>query len=413
MRFCGIVSRQLYLSNGEAVSHQPSGIFRGTLLVAGTTIGGGMLALPVLTSLCGFMPSLLLYLLCWFFMCCTGLLLLEVCSWMKEEVNIVTMAKRTLGVSGKSAAWILYLFLFYSLMIAYIVGCGNLLIQLTGNAIPDWLGAVVFTILVAPAIFKGTRFVGKFNILMMLGLAISYIAFFVLGASHVQLELLQRADWGSAYLALPIAFIAFAYQGVIPTLYHDMGCDAQKTRRAIILGSFLSLLFYTVWQWLILGIIPVEGPDGLFAALQNGDNAIAPLKNQLSTPTVYIVGQFFAFFALITSFFGVSLGLLDFLADGLAIQKDFSGRLKLCALLFIPPLAVAIAYPHIFLQALDFAGGFGAALLLGLMPILMVWSGRYRTKLGEKQLLPGGKPLLIGLLLFVGMELYFEFLHHI
>lgn len=391
--------------------HNPSGLFRGTLLVAGTTIGGGMLALPVLTSLCGFAPSLALYAVCWFFMCCTGLLLLEVCSWMKEEVNIVTMAKRTLGPWGKGAAWFLYLFLFYSLTIAYIVGCGNLLVELTGRTIPNWLGTVIFTALVAPAIFKGTRFISKFNIFMMLGLAISYVAFFVLGASHVKWEYLQRSDWSSAYLALPIAFIAFAYQGVIPTLYHDMGCDAYKTRVAVVLGSFLSLIFYSVWQWLILGIIPAEGPYGLFAALQQGDNAIAPLKNQLNTPLVYIVGQFFAFFALITSLFGVTLGLMDFLSDGLSIKKDRWGRIQLCGMIFIPPLIIAIIYPHIFLQALDVAGGFGSALLLGLMPILMVWSGRYYNKLGEKRMLPGGRPLLIALLLFVGMELYFEVLH--
>ena len=34
-------------------------LLRGILLVAGTSIGGGMLALPVLTGQIGFFPSLL------------------------------------------------------------------------------------------------------------------------------------------------------------------------------------------------------------------------------------------------------------------------------------------------------------------------------------------------------------------
>jgi tyrosine-specific transport protein len=43
----------------------------GTLLVAGTSIGVGMLALPVATAAGGFLPSLMIYFLCWFFMLCT------------------------------------------------------------------------------------------------------------------------------------------------------------------------------------------------------------------------------------------------------------------------------------------------------------------------------------------------------
>lgn len=47
---------------------------KGTLLIAGTTIGGGVLALPVVTGIAGYVPSLLIYLICWMFMATTGLL---------------------------------------------------------------------------------------------------------------------------------------------------------------------------------------------------------------------------------------------------------------------------------------------------------------------------------------------------
>ena len=50
-------------------------------LVGGTCIGGGMLALPVSTSLVGFLPSLVVMTLAWIFMTCTGLLILEVNLW--------------------------------------------------------------------------------------------------------------------------------------------------------------------------------------------------------------------------------------------------------------------------------------------------------------------------------------------
>lgn len=379
--------------------------FKGILLVAGTSIGGGMLALPVLTSLSGFIPSMVVYLLCWLFMACTGLLLLEVCFWMRAEANIVTMAERTLGWSGKCAAWVLYLFLFYCLTLAYVVGCGDLVVEVSGESIPEWAGSLIFVALFAPLVFAGAHIAGRVNVVLMFGLALSYCAFVVMGYTHVKPELLLYRDWSHSLVAFPIAFTAFAYQGIIPTLVTFMHRDVQRTRTVILIGSFIPFVIYVIWQGLILGIIPPDAPGGLVEALSRGENAVQPLKNFIQSPSVYIVGQFFAFFALVTSFLGVTLGLLDFLADGLSVKKDNAGKLMLCLIIFIPPLLFAFTFPGVFLMALDYAGGFGCALLLGLLPILMVWSGRYRMGLPSTDLLPGGRALLVVLILFVLFEL--------
>jgi len=378
----------------------------GALLVSGTSIGGGMLALPVLTSLGGFVPSLVIYLCCWIFMACTGLLFLEVSLWMPNDSNIITMAQRTLGTAGKIFAWVLYIFLFYCLTLAYIVGCGDLTSELL--ELSPWQGSALFLILFAPFVYAGTRIVGKLNIFLMLGLGISFFIFVILGAGYVKWELLKYRNWNLAILGLPIAFTSFAYQGIIPTLVNYLHHDVKKIRRAILVGSFIPLITYVIWQWLILGIVPTEGPNGLAETLQKGENAVYPLKFFINSPIVYIVGQYFAFFALVTSFFGVTLGLVDFLADGLQVKKTSFSKLYLCALVFIPPFIVALFYPHIFLTALDYAGGFGCALLLGLLPILMVWSGRYYLGLKSEFTFPGGKLALIALLLFVLFELIFE-----
>ncbi len=385
-----------------------SSTFRGVLLVAGTSIGGGMLALPVLTSLGGFLPSLVVYFFCWLFMACTGLLFLEISLWMHKDANIVSMSERTLGTWGKSFTWILYLFLFYSLSVAYIVGCGDLVSQLFKNQIPEWIAPFIFVLCFAPIIFIGTRFVSKINVVFMLGLAISFFTFLLLGFGYVRSELLLDHNWSKSLLALPIAFTSFAYQGIIPTLVNDMHYDVKRLRKAIVIGSFIPLITYIIWQWLIQGIVPTEGSGGLAEALANGNNAVQPLKNFINTPIVYIVGQFFAFFALITSFFGVTLGLMDFLADGLDIKKTVSGKFLLLLLIFIPPLMISYTYPHIFLTALDYAGGYGCALLLGLLPILMVWSARYRLGMKSPYTFPGGKTALLFLAAFVIFELVLE-----
>lgn len=382
----------------------------GILLVAGTSIGGGMLALPVLTSVTGFIPSLFIYLLCWLFMASTGLLFLEITQWLHREANILSMAQFTLGRTGKIVAWILYIFLFYSLNIAYIVELGKTVVEVTDGRIADWMGPIVFLVLFAPCIIIPTALAGKINFVLMIGLIFSYFCFITLGFRYINPQLLTSANWLQAPMALPIAFTAFAYQGIIPTLASYLQYDMDKGRKAILIGSFIPLIAYIIWQTLIMGIVPIEGTLGLQTALENDLNAVQAMKYFINSNYIYAVGQSFAFFALITSFLGVTLGLRDFLADGLNIKQTIYGKILISFLIFIPPLLVAIIYPHIFLVMLEFAGGIGCALLLGLLPIIMVWRGRYHFNLEGIQQLGGGKMVLSILFIFVICEVIFELL---
>lgn len=384
-------------------------VLGGSLLVAGTSIGGGMLALPVLTSQAGFIPSVVVYFFCWLFMAATGLLFLEVSQWMRNEANIISMADHTLGKVGKYFSWIVYLFLFYCLTVAYMVGCGNILVELSQYHLADWLGPLLFVILFSPLILITTALATHLNMWLVAGLALSYFGFVFLGFHYVQPHLLCFHNWSHSFRVLPIAFTSFAYQGIIPTLATFMHHDAKSIRKAILIGSFIPLIAYIIWEWLILGIVPIEGPNGLNEALQQGQNAVHPLKFFINNGIIYVLGQAFAFFALVTSFLGVTLGLRDFLADGMKIQKDSKGKIFLALLVLLPPLVIAVSYPHIFLSALDYAGGFGCALLLGLLPILMTWRGRYILGLPYQPQLPGGKVLLSLLGIFVMIELVGEF----
>jgi tyrosine-specific transport protein len=65
----------------------------------------------------------------------------------------------------------------------------------------------------------------------------------------------------------------------------------------------------------------------------------------------------------------------------------------------------AFTYPYVFLEALGYAGGFGCALLLGLLPILMAWRARYYLGMNSKPQLPGGRIVLVLLILFVLFEI--------
>ncbi len=385
------------------VFHSFGHVLGGTLLIAGTTIGVGMLALPVATGPAGFFPSVLIYLLCWCFMLCTGLLLLEVCSWMPKDANLITMASRLLGPVGKNVCWVLYLFLFVTVMIAHVAGTGSIVAEITNGAIPPWLAMILYVLLLSPVVYLGAKSVDRLNLFLMVGVLITYIVFITVSYDHVDYKLLNFANWSKSWIALPVLFTSFTYQLIIPTLMTYMDRNVKKVRLAIVLGTSIPLIVYLIWEFLILGIVPVEN---LVQAGLAGDNAVMPLKQLVGSSLLFEVGKYFAFFTLTTSYIGLALAFLDFLADGLKIKKVGIKKVGLCMLMFVPPTVISLIYPDIFIKALGYAGGISCAILFGFFPPAMVWVGRYVKRYSlEDQQLRGGKPVLIVLSLFVIFEL--------
>jgi tyrosine-specific transport protein len=346
-------------------------------------------------------------------MLCTGLLLLEVCSWMPKDANLITMTHRLLGPLGKAICWVVYLFLFFTAMIAHVAGGGCTLSDILqmgfGTSISPSVAMVVYVVLFSPVVYLGTRSVDRFNLGMMLGVLITYVLFIVFAAPKVNFNYLTFADWSKAWPALPVLFTAFTYQLIIPTLMTYMDRDVRKVRLSIILGSSIPLVVYLIWEMIILGVIPVEG---LIAAKEQGETAVMPLRELLNNPWVFKIGSYFAFFVLTTSYVALALAFLDFLADGLKIKKEGLKKVGLCLGIFVPPTVIALLYPGIFITALEYAGGISCALLFGLLPPLMVWIGRYRNRYAsEGWKFPGGKAVLSALMVFTAIELILQIMN--
>jgi len=389
-----------------------SKVLGGILLISGCCIGAGMLGLPVMSAMAGFKPSLVLFIISWLFMVCTGLLLLEVNLWFPEEVSLITMAGRTLGPVGKAITWGGFLFLFYSLMVAYISAGGQLFAalfeQLGGITVPAWSGSLFFICFFGALVYLGTQTVDWFNRLLMLGLIGSYLLLVGFGLSHINRQLLKPQDWSAAPLALPAMLISFGFHNMIPSLKNYLQGHVNSLRLTIIAGSALPLVVYILWEALILGLIPLEGAGGFREALNAGDLATHALKTAIGGSWIADMAHHFAFFALVTSFLAVCLSFVDFLADGLPVKKDSKGRFLLCLLVLGPSFGFALLYPKIFLTALNYAGAFGTVLLFGILPAAMVWAGRYHQGLGEKRLVPGGKILLLLVISFAAMVMLLQ-----
>lgn len=381
----------------------------GMLLIASTAIGVGMLALPVVTGAGGFFPSMIIYVVCWAFMVCTALLVLEVSLSMPPNSGYLSMAEKLLGPMGKNVFWIAYLFLFITVMVAHVVGGGAVVRDV--SSFPLWFSTLVYVIPVMALVFLGTRIVDRINLLLIAGVLISYFSFIGVSYKEIDLTLLMHSDWSRAWMALPILFTAFTFQVILPTLIQYMQRDVKKIRLAIFFGSLIPLMIYLVWEFLILGIVP---KDVLEMAEKDGKNAVEPLQHLLHNASIQSIGSLFAFFAMTASFAPLALSFFDFLADGLKMQKKGTKKILLVTLSFGVPVVIGLLYPNVFLVALGYAGGISCAFLFGLMPPLLAWICRYyRYDPKERRQLRGGKPFLLFLMCFALLILAGEIIQHV
>ena len=350
--------------------------FGGILLISGTTIGAGMLALPVMTSFVGFFPSILIFSTCWLFMLLSAYFFLDVNLTFKEEANFISMVQKTIGNWGKILSWIIYLLLLYSLTAAYIAASAPLFASaiesLTGYQLPDFLAWLSLPILFGGFVYLGTLGVDLMNRLLMVGLCFSFVLLVGFLPSHIDPQLLTHIDFSPTLIAIPVVITSFGYHIIIPSLTTYMNHDRKKLRLALLLGSLIPLLIYILWEVVILGIVPLEGKYSLVGAWKGGISATSPLVHIVNNKWIRIGANFFSFFAIVTSFLGVTLSLSDFLTDGLKIKKSWEGRLFAWMLTFIPPILFVFTYERGFIIALEYAGAFVAILLI-FFPALMAW----------------------------------------
>lgn len=382
----------------------PGSSFGGMLLVAGSCIGAGMLALPIVTGLSGFFPSLVALLCGWAFTVFTALLLLEISGWFFKTSHLLSMTKASLGLVGQSIAWVFYLFLFYSLLVAYIAASGSILsVSLTSlfnTSISTFLSTSLFTLFFGSVIYLGTRQTDFLNRILMGGLIFSYFGMMAAGLFHIEAKLLLHYAPQYMFSSLPVLVVAFGFQNMIPSLDAYMKGDLRRVRLAVLGGSLMALGVYVCWCLLVLGILPFDGQEGILQSYIKGEEATVSLSKTLKNGFVLVWAKGFAFFAIATSFLAQGLALLHFLADGIHIDLQAKkGRFLIFAVI-VPPFLLALYHPDIFFKALNFAGGICAMVLFGILPTCMAWIGRYQKKFTSNYHVFGGKPALITAFLF-------------
>lgn len=351
-----------------------SRLISGTLMIAGTTVGAGMLGIPLVTANAGFWPAIAITGGVWIFMLLTGYLFLEVSLSMPDESNILSIAGKFFGTKGKVVVGILFAFLYYCLLVAYFAAGAPILAEFLGISTQSWFSYVLFGLIFGAIVAKGMKCIDWVNIILVSIMVVSYICLIGIGSTEVNASRLLTQKWGSVLFAIPVLFSAFGYHNVIPSLCTYLKRDRKTLRLSILCGTALPFAIYGIWQWLLIGSI---SPEELLRTQEAGLPVTAALQSIVGNPWIYRVGQYFAFSAIVTSLLGVAFSMVDFLGDGLKMKRTGLHRVVLTVLTFCPPFIFAVLDPTIFDKALGIAGGIGESLLNGLLPVALVWAGKY------------------------------------
>lgn len=360
-----------------------------TLLVSGTMIGAGMLAMPLTSAGIGFAFTAVLLLVLWALLTYSALLFVEVYQTTDSDAGIGTLAALYYGNTGRFVASTVMFVFLYALLSAYISGGGEILMKTLGRAgfaasglsgqatLKLYIG--LFTLIFGAFIVISAKVVdagNRFFFFVMLAALLLVIAVMLPKASPRNLTAMPL-DSALLLSAAPIFFTSFGFHGSIPSLNKYLAGDVRALRFAIICGSAITLGVYTLWQLATHGVLS----QSQFTQILKENPTLYGLieATRVITGSNIIAGtvELFSALALITSFLGVALGLYDCIDDMLRKGMRLNpGRTILGTATFLPPVLFAWFYPD-FIGALSYAGQMFAFYAV-VLPVGLVWKARRR-----------------------------------
>ncbi|NAW67291.1 aromatic amino acid transport family protein [Photobacterium halotolerans] len=323
-----------------------------SLIIAGTALGAGMLAIPMVLAQFGLLWGTLLMLLIWVGTTYAALLLLEASIKSGGGLGMNSIARKTLGKGGQLVTNGLLYALLVCLLMAYIIGAGDLLKKLTdglGVVLSATQAQIAFTVVAGVVVAAGTGVIDRLNRLlfaaMVIMLAMTLVTL-VPGVNPDNLASVGSDNKVALIKTSSVLFTSFGFMVVIPSLVtYNPEATQKQLRNMVIAGSVIPLFCYLFWLYAAVGNLSPEQLVG-FA---NVSELIAALS--VNHGSMQLILSVFTGLALLTSFLGVAMALFDQNADAFC-----QNRAVTYVLTFILPLLGAILAANQFLSVLSYAG---------------------------------------------------------
>jgi tyrosine-specific transport protein len=354
-----------------------------SLLIAGSTIGAGILGLPVKTGLAGFVPSLTGISLGWLFMFISGWVIAErFIRCEKDSDDLPTVFQKAFGPVGKYVAITGYLINYYGIMVAYL--CASIAVVkyvFPVQQLPNWTYLMIFFIPATVLTLFGLKYILKANAFFMFLLGASFLLMLIMTSRHIEVKRLTYTDWAFLPSAMPLIITAFVYHNIIPSVCRRLEGQPKTIWKAMLIGTLIPLVVNILWTLVILGALPLdgEGSGNILYAYEHNNPGTLPLATNLKSKLITTSGMVFSLAAIFTSYVSVAIGLKGFFKDIISPLKLKVSNQWAKALTFLPPLAVALIYPDLFLSALNISGGVGVVMIFGILPSLMLITASKRV----------------------------------
>ncbi len=340
-----------------------------TCMIAGTAIGAGMIALPMTLAKLGFLATGGLMAITWLIVYYSALLGTELTLRVGDNVTLSEIARRLSGRGAEMIAMGCVMVLSYALLAAYLYGGSSISASLLQATLEQVIpltslikGAALFLFIVLTLGMRWIDYLNRLIFLALIGLLIITIVGLSQGIKvttipQATLETFNLSTWT---IALPIIFTSFGFQMMIPAISGYLNRDVISIKRAFWWGSLIPVGVYVTWTLATLGTLTTYQPD-LFQKVVSESVDVGEFVQMLSTTTTWNQLQSLvwgvSFFAIITSAFGVALGLVDLWKKLLPLPLTGWSRKMIAALITVlPPFSSALLTPGAFIKALGFAG---------------------------------------------------------
>ncbi len=351
------------------------------LLISGTCIGSGMIALPMVLAKLGLIPSIFLMFLTWLLMYYTSLINLE--------LNLQTgkgMSLGSLGVhfSGPTAGFIgngALKLLSYSLLAVFIYGASSVLQKMTANKFGLLEIESLCAFLSGLILLLPLRTIDYINRILFIAL-LAIVSVLIFGSlstidwNNIPLYSNQYTDISVWISVVPVVFTSFGFQVIFHTLTDYCNKEPKMLKKAFLWGSAIPAVVYITWTSSILGTIYNHNPE-FYSQMMSGKAEVGDLVYHLSQITEWQSLQLLiwcvSLLAILTSIIGVGRGLYDTLSFYLKSKVSNKKVLSVSAsmLTILPAYLVSVLVPNAFILVLGFAGMILAVIAI-ILPIYLL-----------------------------------------
>ena len=362
-------------------------LFLAIATLVGFVVGAGVLGLPYVFSRSGFITGVLNVILIGLAVMVLNLMLGEINLRTKKSHQLVGCAEKYLGKKGKKIMMLFLLLGWYGAMIAYTIKMGeffSVLLEPLFLLDPIYY-SIIFAMVGGIFIYKGLGVIKKCEFSMIIITLLIMVVIGIFCLPNINPNNLQIFNLKQFLFPFGVVLFAFGGAGAIPEMKEILKKDKKLLKKAIIIGTSISMLIYILFPLFVVGVTGNSTTDG----------AIIGLGNALG-PRVLLIGILFGLLTMSTSFLVVGLAIKEIFKFDCGNKfkckiNDLIPSLLACVVPFI--IAIIIMFLKIdnaFYKVIDINGAFIYP-ITSILFVLMFWKSREKGERKPEYVLKYGK----------------------